>query len=171
MVNQVLFDDEGVYGVAYDAEGSELFTLPYSGEVENWQSLVLELREGDFADYLASDLGCRLCSERLRTILQDHASPDDMIQWLNVEVRKGKASRPYAILHFTSPPDVLNKTKSIMAGDFVVKAVFSKDAIGQHQVFAYPQAGELKLFITDGVKRAIQSAKCTGMEISRCPVV
>jgi len=167
---KVLFDEEGVFGVAHTIEKGDLFTLPYCGVVENWKPLALELREGEFADYLASNLGCRLCSERLRNILQTHASSTDELQWLSVEVCRGMEKRAYAILHFPAPPDILNKNKSILAGDFVAKPVLSKSSLGTHQVFSYPNAGELKLFVSEPVKRAIEAAGCSGLELSRAPV-
>jgi hypothetical protein len=181
MYYQVLFDDEGVYGVAYTDKNQETgpcfpppggFGLPYAGIVEDWQPLALELREGDFADYLASNLGCRLCSDRLKSILESHASPADELQWLVTEVHRRAEKHVYWILHFPNPPDVLNKSKTLFVDgtDVVVKPVLSKDATAGHQVFAYPEAGELTLFVGEPVKRAIEAAGCTGMELSRAPL-
>lgn len=167
---QVLFDEDGVFGVAKTIEKGDLFTLPYSGAVEGWQPLMLDLIEGDFADYLSSNLGCRMCSKRLQDILEAHASSDDMLQWLPVIVRRGVEQRIYSILHFPNPPDILNKDKSIFAGEFVVKPVISKSAIGSHKVFAYPKAGETKLFVNEQVKIAVEAAGCTGLELSRAAV-
>ena len=167
---KVLFDDKGVFGVAHTVEKRDLFMLPYAGIVEDWQPMTLELRQGAFADYLASNLGCRLCSDRLRNILQSHSAPEDHLQWLAVEVRRGSQNRTYSILHFPNPPEVLNKDRSIFAGDFVVKPVLSRDAIGCHRVFSYPKSGELRMFIAEPVKRAIEAAGCTGMELSPAPV-
>jgi len=167
---KVLFDAKNVFGVARTVEKGGLFTLPYAGVVDGWQPFVLELREGEFADYLSSNLGCRLCSDRLKGILQNGASPDDELQWLPVEVHRGAEKRPYWILHFPNSPDVLNRNKSILAGDFVVKPVLSTDAIVSHQVFSFPKGGKLPLFVAGPVKRAIEAAGCTGMELSHAPV-
>ena len=167
---QICFDEDGVFGVAKTIEKGDLFTLPYSGDVEGWQPLILDLIEGDFADYLSSNLGCRMCSKRLKDIFDAHASSDDKFQWLPVIVRRGIKQCIYSILHFPNPPDVLNKDKSIFAGEFVVKPVLSKSAVGKHQVFSYPKAGELKLFVSKQVKIAIEAAGCTGLELSRAPV-
>jgi len=126
---KVLFDDRGIYGVAKTPNKGPHFTLPDSGTVEDWQTLILELVEGDFADYLPSNLGCRLCSKRLKDLLESHASSVDELQWLPVIVREGTEQRPYSILHFPNPPDVLNKEKSIFARDFVVKPVLSEAVV------------------------------------------
>jgi len=170
MYYKVLFDEDGVFGVAQTVEKGDLLTLPYSGVVENWQPLVLELRQGDFADYLSSNLGCRLCSDRLKGVLQNGASSDDELQWLAVEVHRGAEKRPYWVLHFPNPPDVLNRNKSILAGEFVVKPVLSRDAIISHQVFSFPKGGKLPLFVAESVERVIKAAGFTGMELSRAPV-
>lgn len=170
MYFKVLFDEEGVFGVAQTVETGDLFTLPYTGVVEGWHPLVLELRAGEFVDYLSSNLGCRLCSDRLKGILQSCASSDDELQWLAVEVHRGTEKRTYWVLHFPNPPDVLSPDKSIFAGEFVVKPVLSKDTIGSHQVFSFPKGGELPLFVAEPVKRAIEAAGYTGMEFCRAPV-
>lgn len=169
-IYQMLFNDEGVFGVAESVDNSDLLVLPYDGIVENWHPLRLKITEGEFADYLANDLGGRLCSERLKNVLQQHASPSDELQWLPVEVKGDEENRSYAILHFPKPPDILNKNKSIYAGDFVVKPVFLKDAISRHHVFAYSKAGHLKLFVSEPVKLAIEAEGCTGIEFSEAPV-
>lgn len=166
---RILFDDQGTFGVAYTVVKQRMFTLPDSGLVQDWKPPSLELRKGEFADYLASDLGCRLCSERLRSILQENASPDDELQWLDIEVSRGSERRVYSILHFPNPPDIVSKEGSIFAGDFVVKPVLLRAAIGNHTVFSYPKAGELMLFVAESVKRAIEAVGCTGIEFSRVP--
>jgi hypothetical protein len=163
---KILFDDRGIYGVAKTLKTGPNFTLPDSGTVEDWQTLILDLVEGDFADYLASNLGCRLCSKRLKDLLDSHASSVDELQWLPVIVREGTEQRPYSILHFPNPPDVLNKEKSLFARYFVVKPVLSEAAVGNHQVFSYPGGGEITLFVSRKVKLAIKSAGYSGMELS-----
>jgi hypothetical protein len=167
---KVLFQDNETLGVGYTVEQRDLFFLPDSGRVENWQPINLVLRDGGFPDYLASNLGCRLCSEVLKRILDDGAAPADELQWLEVRVRKDTEQRPYYILHFPNPPDVLDKSRTIFAGDFVVKAVLSIEKTKDHRVFAYPGCGCLPLFVAGDVNRAIQKHVCTGLEISRAPV-
>src|SRR6516165_2778709 len=105
---KVRFQEEDRLGVGHTVEKRDLFFLPDSGKVDRWQPLVLELRDGDYPDYLASNLGCRLCSERLKGILHSRASPADVLEWLEVVVRKYDQDRRYFILHFPQPPDVLN---------------------------------------------------------------
>ena len=150
---KVLFGDQGTWGVAHTIEQRELFSLPLSGRVEDWMPFALELRDGEFVDYLASDLGCRLCSGKMRDILQRHASPKDELQWLPVNVFRGDEQRSYAILHFPNPPDVLDKRGTLFAGDFVVKPVLFVEALHLHDVFSFPNGGDLRLCVSEVVKR------------------
>jgi len=169
-VYKVLFAEEGVFGVAKVTAKVDLFALPYSSRVVDWQPLVLDLIEGEFADYLSSNLGCRMCSRCLQDILDAHASSDDELQWLPVIVRRGSDQRAYSILHFPNAPDVLNKHKTLFAGEFVVKPVLSQSAIGSHRVFSFPKGGELPLFVSEHVKIAMEAAGCTGFQLSRAAV-
>jgi hypothetical protein len=167
---ELLFQEEKHLGVGQTVDKQDVFHLPDAGKVDGWKPLLLDLKDGDYPDYLASNLGCRLCSERLRAILQTHASSSDILEWLEVTVRKQGEERPYFVLHFPQPPDVLDKKKTIFAGSFVVKAVLSREAATGHQVFAYPKCGCLPLFISEEVKQAIQAEQCIGMEICKMPV-
>jgi hypothetical protein len=169
---EILFQEETHLGVGYTVAESDLFFLPDTGKVKNWNPIILELRDGQYPDYLASDLGCRLCSKRLKDVLAAEASASDSLQWLDVLVRTQYEERLYFILHFPEPPDVLDKRKTIFAGDtdVVVKAVLSRDAVTGHKVFAYPKCGCLPLFISKDVKRRIRVEKCTGMDIPKVPI-
>ena len=166
---KVLFKEHESRGVGYAVGIDGLFFLPDSGVVENWQPLVLQLRDGGFPDYLASDLGCRMCSERLKTILDRNAASSDVTQWLDATVIMYGEERRYYILHFPQPPDILDKTKSIFAGSFVVKPVLSADLAGPHCVFGYPNCGKLPLIVCERAKRAILASGCSGIEFSKVP--
>lgn len=57
------------FGVAYADPDVDLLLLPESGvRIDSWKSINLELRCGGYADYLSSDLGGRLCSEKLKRL-------------------------------------------------------------------------------------------------------
>ncbi len=168
---RILFLEEEHLGVGHTTIQKELFFLPDAGKVENWKPIVLELKDGGYPDYLASNLGCRLCSERLKAILADNASPSDVLEWLEVVVKSGSMARPYFILHFPEPADVLDRNESTLVDDFVVKPVLADAAAKGHHVFAYPKCGCLPLFVSDNVRRKILTANCTGIEFSRLPVV
>ncbi len=166
---RMMFRQRDEFEVARRVGAGDTFNLP-DGPVRDWEIIDLELSDGDFPDYLASDLGCRMCSQNLRDLLIDHAAPRDSFQWLEVRVTKEWDSRAYFILHFPNPPDVLDELKTIFADDFVVKPVVSAAKAHGHQVFAYPKCGTLALFVAPVVKEAIEAAGYTGMVFSPLPV-
>jgi hypothetical protein len=167
---KMLFQEQESLGVGRTTN-SVGFALPYAGYVDKWTVPTLKIQDGDYPDYLASNLGCRLCSERLKGLLSRHCSASDVLQWLEVRVQKDGQERVYYMLHFPIPPDVLHKTKTIFAGaDFVVKPVLSKTAVGDHRVFTYPKNEGLPLFVSAEVKLAIEFLGCTGIEFSRVPI-
>jgi len=165
----VLFHESDGLGVG-DSGGDELFFLPYDGEVTDWPK-ELVLKDGEFPDYLASDLGCRTCSEKMRAVLDERAGPADVLQWLPVVVASGTVQRPYYILHFPKPPDVLDRARTLWSGDFVVRPAFRRAALGDHSVFAYPGAEGIPLFVDKDCRYALERAGCTGLEFSQARVV
>ena len=79
--------DRETFGFARELRANDLFSLPETGRVEQWKTVELDLGQAKGADYLASSLSCRLCSDKLREVLQAQAAPEDQIQWLQVEQR------------------------------------------------------------------------------------
>lgn len=165
---QIFYNDD-VSGFGKSLE-DDLFFLPKNGIIKEWSSIKLELIDGGFSDYLASSLGCRLCSKKLKSLFQENAGIDDNIQWLDVDVKKGNEVQQYYILHFPSPPNNLCQEDSIFAGEFVVKPVLKSSLIENCHVFAYPNAGSLKLFVSEQLKELIKSENITGLELELAAV-
>ena len=169
----ILFRESDRFGVAYGPEDPPMEYLPEKGIVKAWRPFVLRVKNGDYSDYLANDMGFRLCSEKLKSTLQENASPLDAIQWLDVLVTKQRETRDYFILHFPSPADALDRNKTIFSGDnrdFVVKPVLSRSAAERHRVFTGLGCGQIRLFVAEGVKSVIKAQRCTGIEFSKLPV-
>ena len=166
---RILFKEDEMLGVGYTADKS-IFHLPYIGRIENWEPPLLELRDGDFPDYLASNFGGRICSARLRDVLARGASEEDVLQWLEVRVHGARGEQAYFLLHFPHAPDVLDKEKTIFAEDFVVKPVFSGALLANHRVFTYPRNQGRPLFVVKEVRRAIEEVECTGLHFSQVRV-
>jgi Immunity protein family (Imm11) len=161
---QVL-DREGA-PVAYgtdDPERDQLLAEP--GHVDNWPELKLAVHGGQPTDYLANNVGARLCSVLLRDLLDQRRSSDDEVQWLDVEVVDQIGTKHnYYLLHLVSHPDVLDPQRTIRArGEFVVKPVLSRARVGNHRVLSFPGA-TTRLIVADDVKRAIEGAACTGVD-------
>ncbi len=103
----------GAFGVAYAADGVDGLKLREAGTVTEWAPVAFEIRHGKWegppGDFVHNNLGWRLCSERLKELLDSLRSDVDRLQWLPAFVTdlNGKRTRHF-ILHFSESPDVLN---------------------------------------------------------------
>jgi hypothetical protein len=165
------FADEPQYAFADAPPDRELGKrlLP-GGWIPDWKILHFELKPGLLVDYLANRFAFRLCSERLREVIEQGRDQGDVVQWLPALVRTpGGKELPHWILHFPEVPDVLNKSKTVFAGPMVVKAVLDSNLVDGHRVFSFPNE-DLRLIIATEVKEAIEGAGCSGMTFSRVPI-
>jgi hypothetical protein len=162
-------NDYEPYGVAYAPPDIDPFLLPISGtKIELWTTLSLELREGKFADYLTNDLGARLCSEKLKKIIDSNRSGNDQVQWLEVIVSEENGHcENYYILHFPEDYLVINKDKSIMAGDMVVKSVLDISIVKDHDIFTLPGEAGRTIFVSESLKKTIVKNKLSGMAFTK----
>lgn len=164
----VYHEDNRQWGVAHEVEESDVCFLPYSGRVDGWETPVLKVPSREVTDYLANDMGLRLCSQELRSIVERQSSGHDQQQWLPVTVTADGELFRFFSLHFPEPPDVLDQTETIFSGsDFVVKPVLSRSGCAAHRVFCYPKNEGHALFVSDSVKNEIQKRSLTGMEFQR----
>ena len=171
---QMMYAEEEKYspaGVAYGPEDAGLFVVPRSGvPVDRWRLLELALRDGEFTDYLANDMGVRLCSERLRACIEEVRRERDAVQWLEAGVSDTRQTRQYHVLHFPIDYPVVNESKSIMAGPVVVKPVLLASGVRNRDIFALPNAPGRTLFVSETLKDAILEANCTGMGFTKVSV-
>lgn len=166
----VHWEDDDRHAVARD-DDPELFFLPDHGAVEGWQEHTLVASEGSLSDYLASDMGCRMCSEKMRAVLDESRSRADNLQWLPVVVHQGTRTARYWILHFPDPPDILDTKRTLFAGGgkAVVKAVIDPKAALAYSVTTFRGGGQLRFVVSRPTLEALQHAGCTGMSFSRMP--
>ena len=165
------------YGVAYVPEDTPFSPLPRTGRVEDWETMVLMLKEGDYSDYLANDRPFDLCSPKLRDVLDNTKSEYDELQWLRAIVRKESGEeREYYILHLPQGYDVLDKEKTVYLSavdklhNNPIKPVISRKLAEKHHVFKFEGASSIRLSVSERVKKAIQDAKCEGIRFEREPV-
>ena len=164
----VYHEDNRQLGVAHEVEESDVCFLPYSGCVDGWESPVLNVPSGEVTDYLANDMGLRLCSQQLRSVVETQRSGRDQQQWLPVTVTAEGETFPFFAFHFPEPPNVLDQTETLFSGgEFDVKPVLAKAACAAHRVFCYPKNEGHALFVSDSVKNEIQKRSLTGMEFQR----
>jgi hypothetical protein len=169
---QFLFIEDDRLGVAFapgDRVRDDVFTK--ATPIAEWSSIAFELRDGAPADYQANDLGVRLCSEKLRRILDSKLAPNDSVQWLPARVRETAASpeSEYFILHLPGTRDILDTRRSIFADDFIVKAVLRSERLQRHSVVGLPSDSP-RFFVSDEVRASVEEAGCSGAEFAPAPI-
>jgi hypothetical protein len=143
--------------------------LVAGGSIRQWDTPSLQLDRGIVVDYLANTPAFRLCSERLREVIENNRGDHDILEWLPVGVADGVgAELPYWVLHFPEVPDVIHKTRSVFSSSVLVKACIDTSLATGHRVFTLSRYG-VYLVVTYQVKTAITQARCTGIEFSRMP--
>jgi hypothetical protein len=167
----VHFDEDETLPVARRAESIDADSveaqIAQAGEVREWTPLRW-LVDGTPTDYLANDLALRLCSPRLRAVIESALSPDDEVQWLDAPVRDQAGNEAlYHVLHVVSRPDVWDDARTIrVGGSKIVKPVVDVGLVGSRQVIAMP--GEVtRLIIAGALREAIEGAKCTGLDYTK----
>jgi len=160
-------DDPGA-PVAYGSDDplrDELLVEP--GRVDDWEDLKLVVQGGAPRDFLANNVGVRLCSDRLRTAIEGAKSGSDELQWLQAEVLDELGNtHTFHVLHFPRLPDVLDADRTIKSrGWFVVKPVLARGRVGLHRVFSFP-GGVTRTIVAKNVREAIEQAGCSGIDFA-----
>lgn len=146
----------------YDTERIAALAAP--GPIANWSPPSVTV-DGAPTDYLANELGIRLCSSRLRDVIERGRAGADELQWLDAVVRDDRGSKiGYYVLHFPSVLDVLDPGETLFASDgsTVVRPAISLARAGAHAVFSYSRFG-VAIVVAAEVRRAIVAAGCTGV--------
>lgn len=164
--------DEDNGGVAYAPKGTDANFLPIEGDYNGNITFEMELRNGEFSDYLGNDLGLSMCSEKLKNILTKYLEISARAQWKEVWVlNKQRSERnKYYFFHLPHKYDVLDNSKTIFAkgSNFVVKAVISNEKVNGLKVFDF--TGRYNgIIVSSEVKNAINEEQCTGIEFLKIP--
>jgi hypothetical protein len=143
--------------------------LRAGGPVTDWKAVRFELGPGELADYLANSFAWRLCSTKLRDLLDKSRAAIDGIQWLPTTVTLPDGTElPFWVLHLPNAADVIDKSKSVIAGPVLVKAHLDRRLVDGHRLFGFPN-DSVRVIVADDIRRRIMAAACTGMTFSRVP--
>ena len=95
-------------------------------------------------DYQPNSFAWPIMSERMREVVDSHASGDEHYDWLPVNINSGATGpRTYFMLRFNKGNDVLDTENSVFhklnhKPDLLVKPAFSKEKIANLCVFGRP---------------------------------
>jgi hypothetical protein len=138
------------------------------GVVTDWSVLRFQLEPGEISDYLGNSFAYRLCSEKLMAILETARARIDSVQWLPAVVTRDGVDHRYSILHFPEVPEVLDLSRTLMAGPVIVKAHLDRKLVDGHRLFGFPEE-TVRLVVADDVKRQIEAGSCSGIVFSSVP--
>ncbi len=157
-------DVGGRAGVAFIKDYSEINLLPKQGRVKDWVTKYFILKNGEYTDYLPANIGCRLCSEKMRDILEEYKSEKDVLQWLDAEVESETGEkRHYFILHFPVLEDVLDKKKSKYVRNVLTKQVINPRACAGHEVFSCIEESTISFIVSKKVREELKKTCCRGL--------
>lgn len=158
------------HGVAYAPKDITFKLLYKKGHIGDWEPLNFELRDGEYSDYQANNLGWHLCSGTLKKCIESFTTGTEGLQWLPVEVHSHRGeARTFFVLHMWPTCDVLLKSRSIFSGDHLVKPVFNAAAIRNLNLFAV--SGTSNVYVSGLVRTTVRSANITGIDFLKVPVV
>lgn len=106
--------------------------------VQNWQSLVVELRQGQYRDFLACTGGANLVSKEMMTLLKTCSGNNENLEFLPVKaVSTEYGDRDYYIMHFKVIYDVIDTVKTIYVNgtDSILKLRLDEKKVKDLKVF------------------------------------
>ncbi len=181
-MKQLLFYDvfrssDMSFGVGYTPRDIDA-TLVWEGKhYDKWIPVTFELRDGILSDYLVNDLGWELCSNLLKSIIDQHTSPQDDYEWLeNIIVDQNGIRHTYYALHIPDPPDVLDEewtdygrnADGTIDKSCIVAPMLQRSKLGDRRLIR-PRGCNTTSF-AEPIVKAIRKAKCTGMKFKKTTV-
>lgn len=162
---QVIHDDEGRHGIA---EGGAELADALADEIEpqswltDWEPPRIELTEGEPVDYLETDLPLRLCSMRMRGLIDVFRAIGDRWQWLPVTVYRGRETWDYQALHLLRAPNWLDAGHSRYVDGELARPVVNRELAGDRRVLA--ALGDLHgWYVDDELVEEFEEARFSGI--------
>ena len=158
-------------------EGKSHMDLPDEGYIENWQPLIFTKKKEDkvLTDYPATNICSRICSPKLRKIIEENLTEDDNeIQWLPMHIKDEETGdiTEYYYLHFPEYCDVLDLERStidqILGG--YDKEIVSYQKVKNKSIFNRP-FNSCAINLSKKLKEEIFKTNCTGISVEQETVV
>ncbi len=106
--------------------------------VQDWQSLIVELRDGQYRHFHACTGGANLVSHEMMTLLRTFNNDEDKLEFLPVKaISKEYGDRKYYIMHFKIIYDVIDTLKTIYVNgtDSIIKLRLDDNKVKNLKVF------------------------------------
>lgn len=158
------------------SEGYSHLDIPDQGHQIGWKPILFKKskEEGPVPDYVCTDICGRICSPKLRSIIDDNLTKfDSEIQWLEMLIENKETGKieEYYYLHFPEVCDTLNMEKTLFSPSGIPAiAVFDYNKVKNRSIFNCPK-GEAYTIVSKSLKDAIFKAKCSGIKSHEAKVV
>lgn len=148
-------------GVLYAPESWPYPIAIDGADVENWQSLVIELREGYYQHFDLCVGGANLLSQEMKDLFASFAGDNPDIEYLPLPVKSKKyGDKTYYILHFKKIYDVMDREHTVFVEgtDAVIKVALDAEKVKDLKIFnSQPSISDV--IISEDVRRAIRKNK------------
>lgn len=145
--------------------------LASSNSVHDWQVLRLTIDSDTLVDYQPNNAGVRLCSKRMRHVIDGVLGPRDHAQWLPAVVADVfGVEHGYNVMHVPDLDDVLDDDASLVVDGFTVKPVLSIAKTEGRNVMRVPES-ILTLIVSEKVRQAILNAGCSGINFEKAAAI
>lgn len=143
--------------------------LMQAGLVEDWKPLELKVDRGPLVDFVANDIGLDLCSQRMRSLIDQHLGPLDSVQWLPVALLDASdTGHAYFVIKVLDRPDVLCRRRSkVLGDDVIIKPAIDLGKVAGREVLAFP--GYKGFMVSERLRDELIEAECVGVEFLRVP--
>jgi len=123
-------------------------------------------------DYQPDNKIGSLFSKKLKTIIGEHLTGNEGIDWLTAKINGNGEQRIYYIPRFEKNLDVFDMEKCLCDNFGVIIPCFSSEKIKAYNIFFRPDDYKIAgaLYISEALKKAIQKAKCTGVSFEKTRV-
>ena len=152
-------NDKG--GVLY-APDSWPYPIARDGqEVKNWESLVVELRDGQYRPFHMCIGGANMVNQALKDLLQSYVTSANDIEFLPVKaISKEYGNQIYYIMHFKKIFDVIDpqNTLYVEGTDTILKLRLDYNKVKSLNVFnSQPVINDI--IVSDEVRKSMQKNK------------
>ena len=126
-------------------------------EVKNWQSLVVELKDGPYRNFNMCVGNANIVSEHLKQVIQDVVGPHPYLEFLPIQATSEEyGDRTYYIMHFKKIFDVIDKENTVYVPgtDSIIKLRVDYNKVKGLKIFnSQPYINDV--ILSDDVRKAI----------------
>lgn len=140
------------------------YPIARDGEnVKNWESLIVELKEGAYRPFHMCTGGANLVNEELKILMESYITPESNIEFLPIKaISKEYGNKTYYIIHFKKIHDVIDKTNTIYVTgtDSIIKLRLDYKKVKDLHIFN-SQPAISDIIVSESLYKAIKKNKLT----------